>query len=170
MLFSKEFNSFAVNDQDLTRAKTPARLNNMTVKIILICRQGLNLSKAFSFSNANHRNSEIYRFEQVHFSNRKGLLRGLPRWEPPNRPTNEMKTESLYRNLLTTNACFKKFITISLINAQRCLESSCFWSQILTPKLMKLLWLLKLRVCTFSDPHTQNKDQFCTKTVSYLST
>ena len=28
--------------------------------------------------------------------------------------------------------------------------------------------LLKLGVCTFSDPHTQNWDQFCTKTVYYL--
>ena len=122
VLFSKEFNSFALNDQDITRAKTPARLNNMTAKMILIRRQWLNQSKAFGFSNAINLNSKIYPFEKVHFSNCKGLSRGLPRWEPKNRPTNKMKTESLYRNLLTTNACFKKFITISLINAQRCLK------------------------------------------------
>lgn len=81
-LFSKEFNSFAVNDLDSTRATTPAVLNNMTAKMDLIRRQGLNLSTAFGFINVNDLNRKIYRFEKVHFSNCSGLLGAYPGENP----------------------------------------------------------------------------------------
>ena len=60
--FSEELNAFADNDQDWTRAKTPAQFNNVTAKNDLIRKQAPNLSTAFGFINSINQNSKIYRF------------------------------------------------------------------------------------------------------------
>ena len=88
----KRIQLISVNDQDLTRAATPAQFNDLTAKMDLIRWQGFNLSNTFGFSNAIDLNRKIYQFEKVHFSNCLGLSRGLPRWEP------QKSTNLRYRN------------------------------------------------------------------------
>ena len=134
----------------------------------IIRRQGLHLSTVFGFINVIDLSSEIYRFEKVHFSNCLGLLRGLPGWKPSIRPKHLIKKSKLECWPSDKEWMFWKVHIDTFDKSTKMLKIVKFFIANFDPKTCEILVTFEIGVCTFSDPHTQNWYQFCTKTVFYL--